>query len=1345
MAQLEATSTLDELLLQQRALVDTALYPLQENTPLGDLVSHFQSTILALQHQEPSFWQLQVVGFIRSVIKARVRRCIGDAVAGEQQDPALVVENAITKVQTSIELETTLQQLQRDVEMQVARLKKILHADENLLRVADLDRHFLAKFWEKLEETRDLQLKSEEERGVEQEEQSFESFSFERLSFDEDFNDMSRSAISFPCMEDFPATIRRMQSEDLVERAFGLDELMQIPIVEIIHSGPIFSTACSAVVGLFLDTEIRGERCESAERAKKVVYDLMNQVEDATQFVELYWAVLDFMGKTEDLFLHRQGISENTDQRTIAVLDCFRVFHALLSKIMQHWVYFSAETLAQLLHSTFRLLTTYSKDSTEVEAKQMHSLTMLFLVDPHPVRWFNLWLLNAPNSRQLFAALEDSGFVADLLQRLSRVRPLSTFKPSSSLMDGIEKRTIQSALMLLSYICEYRQGRELVSRWQRLPAYAYIKQRYTTWERPELEIVAAENDSLYRTIQTPVSEEKPRSELEINYEHLGPGVIDAIVLSVAAIIVTVPKCVQENNDLMYYERWSTSISNSVATYLHLTALDDLLAALIKMIDACSADNLGQIASTAAEGEETNPWFPFRQPKGVAEVCQLVTDSISLRAQRGVLNASDFRAAGQDIFRMVLSNKAVSKAAAKTPTSDTVRLVFELSKRYLHSLYGEVESLSEQRSSGSSRLLELIADFAVLPQLLKVATEVGLIKELWTVCGSLSQQCDNPECCRLSNCIARALSHSVGGVHIMHYTPSTGVYQQFELTTPRFRELLGCLSFSAPATKFFSLCGVREILFQVINELQDSVDFTVSLNSPDEEWPEPLMLPLRRLQWLRCCLSSQFASSALLSLERNPLLDFLSKTIAVHKAGFCTSSCQAEDTCCVAFQLILSLVSSVPSMLECSALLCGLNLLDFSDKGSPQRTCFCAGSEILGSCSFLEKQLRYELEVIGGPSEKLPQCELFALNETRTSYADSSKEKIPFVFAFTLQKKIRQLIKGGVKAGPATPLDFVLITQASWELISALETEFAVNPPLTTCKPAAAFTAVFAKLIHDLVMNKRSRLESPVKSNGVDPSGKPVVNSIQSGEAFFPTDSERKLMNRIYKNYARGLSLEPSPTMLHCVIKKFGKVAMDCFPVTMLMVLHPTYDEPEILSFLSLCIASPSAGFLWPKSTGVAGDVPTAVAIAKGVETILEKEFPQILQVIEQCHCSLLTLVLRWHSQSFWNYFDWENVVFYTYFNVLYGAEFQVYVIVAILRHLGPTMRELTSKHNSQSLAPFLTLIREPIRGFRFSPWRTLLLRLRSEYHETVETLLFRTVAEGRSMETSSLICAEDRE
>jgi len=217
-----------------------------------------------------------------------------------------------------------------------------------------------------------------------------------------------------------------------------------MPTVEIIHSGPVFPGACAAVVGLFLDTDIGGD---AAERAKRVIYDLSSQIEDAAQFLELYWAVLDFMGhhlENGDLFLARRTVFESTDGQSVAVVDCFRVLHALIAKIMRHWVYFSGGELARILHATLCLLTMYSKAETQGQAKHVSPLVMLSLSGDQSMKWLKLWLLNAPSLQQFFVAIHESGFVADLLQYLSRVRSLDPVKSPRPSADAIEQRAIQS-------------------------------------------------------------------------------------------------------------------------------------------------------------------------------------------------------------------------------------------------------------------------------------------------------------------------------------------------------------------------------------------------------------------------------------------------------------------------------------------------------------------------------------------------------------------------------------------------------------------------------------------------------------------------------------------------------------------------------------------------------------------------------------------------------------------------------------------------------------------------------------------------------------------------------------
>ncbi|GAB9474005.1 Broad-minded protein [Globisporangium polare] len=265
-------------------------------------------------------------------------------------------------------------------------------------------------------------------------------------------------------------------------------------------------------------------------------------------------------------------------------------------------------------------------------------------------------------------------------------------------------------------------------------------------------------------------------------------------------------------------------------------------------------------------------------------------------------------------------------------------------------------------------------------------------------------------------------------------------------------------------------------------------------------------------------------------------------------------------------------------------------------------------------------------------------------------------------------------------------------------------------------------------MYHVVMTKRSRLDEA----SLSAAGVPI--SATSSEKELPTDAQKKIMNQLYKGYCRQLGLKASPTTLHCIMKKFGRHTLDSFPVTILMVLAQLFTEKEISAFLSCCGSSPGGAFLWnsrvsnEQISAASNTVLTLFGVASAVELVLERENPQLLQCIEQCHSSVLTLVLRWLGQCFWNYFDWNNVVLYIYLTVLHGPEFQVYIVLAVLKHLEAPLKLLSSKYNTQSMASFLELMGLPISGFRFGQWRNLFLRLRNEYHEEVLRVLYSTGA-----------------
>ncbi|KAG7398761.1 hypothetical protein PHYBOEH_010504 [Phytophthora boehmeriae] len=231
----EEVGAAEELLLQQRALIDRSLHPLEEDAPLDELLRHFHHLILNLKHQEPSFWQLNVVEFIRKALKTRVGdrilAVVKEAAKNSPEDPTDVVTSALARTKQSEELEETLQHLQQQIEAEITRLTEVLNTEEeDHCQLSDSGEHFLERFWTKLQHsatTGGAQPGDDGERGSEDAEE-IEDSSFDMLTFDDDLDEISRSAMSFPCLEDFPATICKMQSADGQDRTAGLDELMQV-------------------------------------------------------------------------------------------------------------------------------------------------------------------------------------------------------------------------------------------------------------------------------------------------------------------------------------------------------------------------------------------------------------------------------------------------------------------------------------------------------------------------------------------------------------------------------------------------------------------------------------------------------------------------------------------------------------------------------------------------------------------------------------------------------------------------------------------------------------------------------------------------------------------------------------------------------------------------------------------------------------------------------------------------------------------------------------------------------------------------------------------------------------
>lgn len=66
--------------------------------------------------------------------------------------------------------------------------------------------------------------------------------------------------------------------------------------------------------------------------------------------------------------------------------------------------------------------------------------------------------------------------------------------------------------------------------------------------------------------------------------------------------------------------------------------------------------------------------------------------------------------------------------------------------------------------------------------------------------------------------------------------------------------------------------------------------------------------------------------------------------------------------------------------------------------------------------------------------------------------------------------------------------------------------------------------------------------------------------------------------------------------------------------------------------------------------------------------------------------SFLQMCLHWLTQCFWNYLDWTEICHYVSTCVVMGPDYQVYMCVAIFKHLQPDILQQTQ---SQELQVFL--------------------------------------------------------
>jgi hypothetical protein len=254
--------------------------------------------------------------------------------------------------------------------------------------------------------------------------------------------------------------------------------------------------------------------------------------------------------------------------------------------------------------------------------------------------------------------------------------------------------------------------------------------------------------------------------------------------------------------------------------------------------------------------------------------------------------------------------------------------------------------------------------------------------------------------------------------------------------------------------------------------------------------------------------------------------------------------------------------------------------------------------------------------------------------------------------------------------------------------------------------------MLAEVMCRLIFSGKSKLEAIAFDGAIDPH--PVPHS--SVEHHLGPE-DRIFLNDIYTSTASTLEIESMPTILLQIMKKFGYEAKSCFVLSLLLIFGNSRNDKEILRFLTICHTSAIGPFLWISSgkESYQEEIWKFLRISEVVEHVLRCEDPRLLTMLHSSGISVFSLVERWYSQNFWGILPWKEILCYQLMVFIYGVDFIVYMAVALIHHLEPTLKQaITSRRPAKDL-----LLTDCYTSFGLGSWRKMIIQLRIEYHEVI--------------------------
>ncbi|XP_029398335.1 protein broad-minded isoform X2 [Mus pahari] len=175
---------------------------------------------------------------------------------------------------------------------------------------------------------------------------------------------------------------------------------------------------------------------------------------------------------------------------------------------------------------------------------------------------------------------------------------------------------------------------------------------------------------------------------------------------------------------------------------------------------------------------------------------------------------------------------------------------------------------------------------------------------------------------------------------------------------------------------------------------------------------------------------------------------------------------------------------------------------------------------------------------------------------------------------------------------------------------------------------------------------------------------------------------------------------------------------DWFVSSLFMIMRG--DKEKTLHFLQHFSRLLTSAFLWvprlhnsrylPVDTLGTGIHPIYFCSAHYIEMLLKAEVPLVFSAFHMSGFAPSQICLQWITQCFWNYLDWIEICHYIATCVVLGPDYQVYVCIAILKHL---QRDILQHTQAQDLQVFLK--EEALHGFRVSNYFDYMENLEQNY------------------------------